>query len=293
MTELQQLGTQIRLLREAKHLSREALAKKADLSPRFLAELELGRGNIAFSRLLDLCAALEIPLATLVAMIPEARSQQVKPASNAYSAILEMLSHCSPDELQEARFVLSQRFDNHRKRLALIGLRGAGKTTIGRKVATRLRWNFVELDDHIEKAAGLTLQNIFEVQGEDYYRSLEKQTLLKFLNDPEPAVIAAAGGIVSREDTFDLLRRSCLTFWLKADPEDHWNRVLKQDPRPITNYPNAFAQLQNLLRQREPLYARANFQIDTSQLSAHQCVRQILTHTQHHFPGRSAKNGKP
>jgi len=289
MTELQQLGMQIRYLREAKHFSREALAKKAGLSPRFLAELELGRGNIAFSRLLNLCGALDVPLSTLVAMIPDARQKEAK-SSSSYSAILEMLSHRSVDELQEARLILAQRFDNHAKRLALIGLRGAGKTTIGKKVASRLRWKFVELDDHIEKAAGLTLQNIFEVQGEDYYRSLEKQTLLKFLNDPEPAVIAAAGGIVSREDTFDLLRRSCLTFWLKADPEDHWNRVLKQDPRPITNYPNAFAQLQNLLRQREPLYARADFQIDTSKMNLSQSVRQILKDVQDYFPARRIAN---
>src|SRR5262249_16915579 len=135
--------------------------------------------------------------------------------------------------------------------IALIGLRGAGKTTIGKKVASALRWKFVELDDRIEKTAGLTLQNIFEVHGEEYYRRLEREVLLDFLNDSKRAVLATGGGIVTREETYDLLRRHCVTFWLKAAPEDHWNRVLHQDPRPITNYPNAFTQLQNLLERRE------------------------------------------
>jgi XRE family transcriptional regulator, aerobic/anaerobic benzoate catabolism transcriptional regulator len=283
MSILEELGKQIRTFREARHLSREGLAKKARLSPRFLAEVEAGRGNIAFSRLQDLCLALELPMITLLASVPLANQKQLKSTPNLYFSIFDLLSHCSTEQLQEAQLLLSQRFDVRQKRIALIGLRGAGKTTIGKKVARRLKWNFIELDERIEKAAGLTLQNIFEVQGEDYYRSLEKQTLLDFLMDVKPSVIAAAGGIVAREDTYDLLRRNCITFWLKANPADHWSRVLKQDPRPITNYPNAFTQLQNLLRQREPLYAQADFQVDTSQLKISESVARIQELAKEHL----------
>jgi XRE family transcriptional regulator, aerobic/anaerobic benzoate catabolism transcriptional regulator len=279
MNILKELGKQIRELREARHLSREALARKAGLSPRFLAEVEAGRGNIALTRLQNLCDALDIPLVALLAMMPSSRNIP-NSAYDHYSSILTLLSQCDSKDLQEVQLLLSRRFDGHQKRIALIGLRGAGKTTIGKKVAKQLKWNFVELDEWIETAAGLTLQNIFEVQGEDYYRSLEKQTLLEFLTDTKPSVIAAAGGIVTREDTYNLLRRNCLTFWLKASPKDHWNRVLKQDPRPITNYPDAFAQLQNLLRQREPLYRHADFQINTSEFGISQSVKQIVKLTE-------------
>ncbi len=285
MNILNELGKQIRTFREAKRLSREALAKGARLSPRFLAEVEAGRGNIAFSRLQDLCGALEIPMVTLLASIFSEKQPIQKSDSNPYDSIMTLLSQLSAEELREAQLLLSQRFDARPKRIALIGLRGAGKTTIGKKVAQRLKWNFVELDERIEKAAGLTLQNIFEVQGEETYRRLEKQTLLELLADREPSVIAAAGGIVNREDTYELLRRNCLTFWLRADPSDHWNRVLKQDPRPITNYPNAFAQLQNLLRQREPLYARADFRIRTSELSVNESTTKIVKQSRKHFRG--------
>lgn len=283
MNILQELGKQIRTIRETKRLSREALAKSARLSPRFLAEVEAGRGNIAFSRLQDLCGALETPMVKLLAAIFSENQPVQKSNSKHYNSLLTLLSRLSAEHLQQAHVLILERFDSHPRRIALIGLRGAGKTTIGKKVAQRLKWNFVELDKRIEKAAGLTLQNIFEVQGEETYRRLEKQTLLELLADPKPSVIAAAGGLVTRDDTYEILRRNCLTFWLQADPSDHWNRVLKQDPRPITNHPNAFAQLQDLLRQREPLYARADFQIKTSELSVNQSALRIVTQSKQHF----------
>jgi len=162
--------------------------------------------------------------------------------------------------------------------IALVGLRGAGKTTIGKKLAARLHRKFVELDELIEKAAGLTLQNIFEVHGEEYYRGLEYEVLLDLLSRNEPVVLATGGGLVSREETFRLLRQRCLTLWLKAKPKDHWNRVVKQDPRPITNYPNAFSQLQMLLQRREPLYSQADFVIDTSDLGINGSLKRIASY---------------
>jgi XRE family aerobic/anaerobic benzoate catabolism transcriptional regulator len=122
----------------------------------------------------------------------------------------------------------------------------------------------------------LTLQNIFEVHGEEYYRSLEHHSLVTLLANRPSAVVAVAGGLVAREDTYELLRRHSVTFWLKADPQDHWDRVLQQDPRPMANDPNAMAQLQTILKRREPLYALANHTIDTSELGLTQSVREIV-----------------
>ena len=279
MEILKEIGTRLREARRSRGWSRETLAAKAGLSSRFLVDVESGHGNIAFTRLNDLCVALDMPLVSLLNGLASSTSA-LKSPSSLYASTLTLLSRCNPQLLQEVNLMLSRQLDASPNKIALVGLRGAGKTTIGKKVAKRLKWKFIELDEKIEKTAGLTLQNIFEVQGEDYYRSLEKQTLMEFLTDPEPVVIAAAGGIVSREESFDLLRKHCLTFWLKANPEDHWNRVLKQDPRPITNYPNAFAQLQNLLRQRQPLYSLADFTINTSDLKPDRSVAKIVQSTQ-------------
>ena len=222
---LMELGSSVAGLRRKKGISRAVLAQRAGLSARFLAEVEAGRGNISLLRLSQLCAALEVPLATLIASLSHAKNSRM---------------------------------------IALIGLRGAGKTTIGKKMAARLRIPFVELDERIEKAAGLTLQNIFEVHGEEYYRQLERDVLMDLILQERRTVLATGGGIVARNETYDLLQQNCYTVWLKAKPEDHWNRVLQQDPRPMTNQPDAFAQLQNILHRREPLYARADSTIDTS-----------------------------
>ena len=241
MDLLQEMGERLTELRHKKGYSRQALAKRAGLSTRFLVEVESGRGNIAISRLAALCDALDVPIVSLFAALPSCKE---------------------------------------RKKLALIGLRGAGKTTIGKKVAAKLKWQFIELDEWIEKAAGLTLQNIFEVHGEDYYSRMEREVLQQLVAKDEPMVIAAGGGIVTREETFALLRQNCLTIWLKADPKDHWDRVLQQDPRPMANYPNAMEQLKNILQMREPLYSLADFQIDTSERGITGSVRQIISRAQ-------------
>ncbi len=188
-----------------------------------------------------------------------------------------MLLQCDQDQLKELHGWLTSLLDQRRQLIALIGLRGAGKTTIGKKLANSLKWEFVELDERIEKAAGLTLQNIFEMHGEEYYRRLEQEVLLDLILRQRRAVVATGGGIVMRNETYDLLQRNCRIIWLKALPEDHWNRVLQQDPRPMTNFPDAFTQLQNLLERREPLYSRADSVINTSLLGIQGSVKQILS----------------
>ena len=272
MDILPKLGGRLVELRHKRGISREEAAKRAHLSLRFLADVEAGRGNISIKKLIRLCKALGTPPALVVAaLIPGTDTR-----SKLQESIFSMINQCDPDQLKELHEWLSAMLNQRRNLIALIGLRGAGKTTIGKRLATALKCEFIELDEKIEKAAGLTLQNIFEVHGEEYYRRLEHEVLLDLILRRKRAVVATGGGIVMRNETYDLLQRNCRIIWLKADPEDHWNRVLQQDPRPMTNYPDAFAQLQNLLERRAPLYARADAVIDTSALGIQGSVKQII-----------------
>src|SRR5262245_56520211 len=282
MKPLEQFGRRVLELRRELGTTRAQLAAGAGLSPRFLADVESGRGNISLTRFLDLCVALGVPPPILAASLPfpviSATSGALSDSARhiRYASILSMLSSCSSEKLDEIHIWLSRHLAAQEQSVALIGLRGAGKTTIGQKTAARLRWKFVELDQLIEQKSGLALQDIFEVHGEEYYRHLEHEVVLEFSKERKQVVMAAGGGIVTRQATFDLLRQNFLIFWLKANPEDHWNRVLKQDPRPMAHHPNGFTQLQNLLKQREPLYSQADFTIDTSVLGITRSVTRIV-----------------
>jgi XRE family aerobic/anaerobic benzoate catabolism transcriptional regulator len=160
--------------------------------------------------------------------------------------------------------------------VALLGLRGAGKTTVGRRLARRLRVSFVELDRRVEEAANLTLAEIFSLHGEEYYRRLERQALRDILDAGARVVVATGGGIVTNPDTLALLRQRATTVWLKAAPEDHWNRVVKQgDRRPMANHPQAMHDLRALLAAREPLYSSAAMTVNTSGHSLREVVDGI------------------
>lgn len=160
--------------------------------------------------------------------------------------------------------------------IALLGLRGAGKTSIGRALSKKLKLQFVELDHNIEQAAGLSLQEIFVVHGETYYRELEFQAIGRLFPREDPVVIAAGGGIITHRESFDSLREHARTVWLKADPEEHWNRVVAQgDHRPMENDPLAMERLRSLLAAREPLYASADFTVDTTGRTIADVVREI------------------
>ena len=160
--------------------------------------------------------------------------------------------------------------------IALLGLRGAGKSTIGRRLARRLRVPFVELDRRVEEAAGLSLDEIFALHGQDYYRRLEREALELLIADDRPAVVATGGGIVTSGETYAFLRRRALTVWLRAEAEDHWNRVVQQgDRRPMADNPEAMAELRRLLAERQPLYAEAAHVVDTSRLGVEEAVEAI------------------
>lgn len=231
------LGRRIRSLRAARGFTLKELADRAELSARFLVQLESGTANVSVRKLATLARALGTTPSELLN----------GPGGEADTPVI-----------------------------ALLGLRGAGKSTIGRRLARRLRVPFVELDRRVEEAAGLSLDEIFALHGQDYYRRLERDALELLLADGRPAVVATGGGIVTSAETYAFLRRRARTVWLRAEAADHWNRVVQQgDRRPMADNPEAMAELRRLLAERQPLYAEAAHVVDTSRLGVDEAVAAI------------------
>jgi XRE family aerobic/anaerobic benzoate catabolism transcriptional regulator len=230
------LSQRARLLRQQQGLTLRSLAAKSGLSLRFLMDVEAGRGNISIRRLADLAEALKTTAADLVTVHSEDPAPRV---------------------------------------IALLGIRGSGKTTIGRRLARRLKMRFVELDKQIEHRAGQRLAEIFATHGEDFYRRLERETLADLLAGRQSMVLAVGGGLVTSPDSYGLLLRHTTTIWLKSRAEDCWNRVMRQgDRRPMENHQQAREALRQLVARRDPLYARAAVSIDTSALTIGQAVER-------------------
>ena len=166
--------------------------------------------------------------------------------------------------------------EKQRPAIALVGLRGAGKSTIGKSLSKHLGVAFVELDTLIEKEANLSLGELFSLHGESYYKRLAYDILLKLLARNEPMVIATGGSVVTDPETWQLLKRRTYTVWVKATPEDHWKRVLVQgDIRPMANRTSAMGELRSILSLRAPLYAEAAQTIDTSSVRVSEAVRMV------------------
>ena len=265
---LEAVGASVRALREQQGLSRRGLSERCGVSERFLADLEGGQGNISVARLSDVARALGTTAGALL--------DQAEPPAGLHG----LLSSLSRDEQHEAERWLTARFRSVAGPVvALVGLRGAGKSTIGRRVAEELRLPFSEQDELVEQAAGLSLATIFALHGEAYYRRLAREVLTRFLADTDAGVLAAGGGLVADREAWRLVQKRCRTVWLQATPEDHWQRVLEQgDLRPGGASENAQAELRALLQAREPLYAQADLAVDTSALGVERAVQAILRH---------------
>ena len=236
---LARLGERVRAWRTRSGTTRKALAEASRVSERYLAQLEAGHGNISVLLLRKVARAMGVPIERLV------REDELAPRAG---------------------------------RIALIGLRGAGKSTLGKKLAEELGVRFIELDHEVEKEAGANLGEVFAMYGQDAFRRFEQRALERVLNRHERAVIAAGGGLVTAPATYELLLERCTCVWLKASPDEHMARVIAQgDMRPFKGRSAALEEIRKLLADRDRLYARADLVLDTSAKSPRASLNELRT----------------
>jgi XRE family transcriptional regulator, aerobic/anaerobic benzoate catabolism transcriptional regulator len=257
------LGDRVRSLRARRGMTRKAVALAADVSERHLANLEYGEGNVSILLLLQVAQALQSPLAELLG--------DVTTQSPEWMLIRELLHGRDEATLRQARTALADLLGTGSSTgprshcVALIGLRGAGKSTLGQLLADDLGYPFVELSREIEKFAGCSVSEIQGLYGQNAYRRYERRAVEEAIQIYPEAVLATPGGIVSDAATFNLLLGHCTTVWLQADPEDHMNRVRAQgDLRPMAANPEAMEDLKTILAGRSAFYAKAHAQVNTS-----------------------------
>jgi XRE family aerobic/anaerobic benzoate catabolism transcriptional regulator len=266
------LGKRVRELRNRRGMTRKFAAREADVSERHLAQLEAGEGNVSIVLLRRIAAALHVSLVELFA--PEVEAPDEK------QVIQQFLERLPNHRVEDVVFRLIRDFApeerTRRMRTALIGLRGAGKSTLGTKLAADLNLPFIELDREIEKDTGMPLAEIFSLYGQSGYRAIERRTLERVLRERKRAVLSVGGGVVSEKETFDYLLSNCYTVWIKAQPEEHMSRVIAQgDFRAMKGNDQAMEDLRGILAAREPLYRKADFCLDTSGISVEESFAKL------------------
>ena len=278
------LGERVRELRSRRGMTRKAVAKAAEVSERHLANLEYGAGNVSILVLLQVAHALHCELSELLG--------DVTTSSPEWLMIRELLERRSEADLRRARQSLSELFHSHgadrakSARIALIGLRGAGKTALGKRMAEDLGYAFVELSREIEKFAGCSINEIHDLYGTNAYRRYERRALEETIQIYPEVVIATPGGLVADAANFNLLLQHCTTIWLQADPVEHMARVAAQgDMRPMAASAEAMDDLKRILAGRSAFYAKADARFDTSQHTdedaAFLALRQLVRETVH------------
>ena len=268
------LGERIRELRARRGMTRKMLAQQSGVSERYLAQLETGHGNISIILLRQIAEGLGFPLVDIIREEPE--------QSPELTLLVQYLSRFPPKTHEWARRLLqgeleSSARDARRQRVAFIGLRGAGKTTLGTMLAEERGVPFLELAKVIEQEAGAELSEIFSLYGQSAYRRYERRALEAVVGQHESFVLVAGGSIVSEPATFDLLLSSCFTIWLRATPEEHMARVMAQgDYRPMKGNQEAMEDLKRILAGRSAMYGKADAIIDTSGKSLDESLAEIL-----------------
>ena len=269
---LARLGARVRQARERRGLTRKTLAATSEVSERHLAGLEAGQGNISILLLRKVATTLDLSMSDLV-RDPEDGAVEL-------TLIAEFLRRLPRNRLSRVHAQLQRDFGNgvseRSGRIALLGLRGAGKSTLGEALAAELKLPFVELDREVEREAGTGLQEIFLLYGQQGYRRYEQRCLEKTIEAHPRCVIATGGSIVSEPATYDLLRSSCFTVWLKAKPEEHMSRVIAQgDTRPMAGNARAMTDLKRILQSRAALYGEADATVDTAGRNLKQSLKDL------------------
>lgn len=273
VTELMSsVGERVRIARTRIGLSRRVLSEKSGVSQRYLAQLEGGRGNISIALLMRIALALGLDISLLVA--PE------DPWTSDIGTLSTLLRRATREQRERVASILDPDHPGLKRggRIALIGLRGAGKSTIGALAAAQLNLPFLELNEEIETASGIAVHEVIALYGQEGYRHLEHQALECLAATRDTLMVAVAGGIVSQPETFNYLLQNYHTIWLKAEPEDHMTRVRAQgDERPMAGNPDAMLELRNILKSREALYARAAACVNTSGMTTSDTVARVIS----------------
>ena len=272
---LEQLGQRVRTTRALRGMSRKVLARVSGISERYIAQLESGKGNVSIVLLRRVSNAMGAHLEDLI--------PSTEPAPD-WPVIRDLVRKATAGQIAHAKDILSGHGNGTSvpnrmsfAGIALIGLRGAGKTTLGKMLAKKIGWSFVELNKEIEAQNGLSVAEIIALYGQEGFRRMEQTALGQLLARKELMVLATGGGIVSEPLTFDLILSSFYTIWLKAEPEEHMARVRSQgDLRPMADDRSAMAELRNILVSREPLYARASAVVDTAGLSIDHAAARLV-----------------
>ena len=279
---LEALGERVRTLRSRKGMTRRAVAVAADVSERHLANLEYGTGNVSVLVLLQVAQALQCSLAELLG--------DVTTTSPEWLLIRELLSKRSEADLRRARVQLSDMFgeggnaQERKNRIALIGLRGAGKTSLGQRLADDLGFPFIELSREIEQFAGCQISEIHNLYGANAYRRYERRALEEAIQIYPEVVIATPGGLVSDSANFNLLLSHCTTVWLQADAADHMGRVAAQgDMRPMAGSREAMEDLKRILEGRSAFYSKADLSVNTSDRSEDQAFEALRSSVRRHL----------
>ena len=263
----------VRLGRAKRGMSRRQLAQESGTSERYLAQIESGAGNPSIMVMRAIADALEIPL---FEMLP-----QIGGLSAPYARIIDLLGRASPGDLSAIAETIERRIEgavaaDRGRRIALVGLRGAGKSTLGKMLAEKLGVRFVELDRMVEQEYGASMPLLIEMSGVATFKRHERACLERVVSENEAAVIATAGGIVSNPETYGLLLRRTHTVWVSAEPEEHMNRVMKQgDFRPMARNREAMADLHAILEARRGDYARAEATLDTAGATVQQSFAKL------------------
>lgn len=267
-----QVGSRVRAARSRAGLTRKQLSQACGVSERHLAQVETGKGNISIRLLRQIAAAIQTPVEQLVRQDGDLEEM---------SMLIDRIGKLDRAEMMELlnqvdQWMIERKSQDKLGRIALIGLKGAGKSTIGARSAQQLGVPFIELDDEITRESGLSVEEIFSLYGEQRYRELEFECLKKVITQNQQFILTVAGGIVSNLDTYTELLRSFHTVWLSAAPEEHMGRVMANgDRRAVEGNPDAMDNLKSLLATRQPLYKRAQFQIETSNKDISECCEEL------------------